>query len=79
MKKSKIASGFKPQKEILWHKDVFLLCLHSNVENNYFGFKCKKNTLQMSLKTKTEKVAAADCQSLSFRGCGKTICFVYLL
>ena len=30
------------QNEILCHTNVFLLGLHSNVENIYFGFKCKK-------------------------------------
>ena len=54
---------------------MVLLCLHSNVENIYFGFKCKK---YITNELEKRNIAAADCQSSIFRGCVKTICFIAL-
>jgi len=42
----------KTQNEILCHTNVFLLCLHSHVENVYFSFKCKKIHYRWAWKEK---------------------------
>ena len=37
-----------------------------------------KKYITNELEIQNKKIAAADCQSLIFRGCGKTICFIAL-
>ena len=77
MKNSKVACGF--QHKIKYHATQTFSCNIFKVMSRISTLALNaKNTLQMSLKTKIEKVAAADCQSLIFRGCGKTICFIAL-
>ena len=72
-----MASGFNHKRKY-YAKKMYSCCVCKVMSRILTLDLNAKKYITNELENKNRKIAAADCQSLRFRGCGKTICFIEL-